>query len=150
MATKRWTGGGSTSGPHSGNWNVASNWSPSGVPTAGDDVVLGGSGISGDYTVTLNINTPRLDSLTINDSSFFGQATLAIGSFTLDVTGTGSGHTNAVSVSNGNHITIVGGTIKASALALTSSAARLQRAGASIMTRYIKRAAANQVVGGTR
>jgi len=38
MATKTWTGGGSTSNPNSGNWNTSGNWSPCGIPVANDDV----------------------------------------------------------------------------------------------------------------
>ena len=34
MATKLWNGG------VSGDWSVAGNWTPSGVPTNGDDVYL--------------------------------------------------------------------------------------------------------------
>src|SRR5207237_6454854 len=83
MIIRLWKGqSGTTSNPKSGNWNRSSNWSPSGVPVAGDDVVLGGTGT---YTLTVNISaTPNLHSLTIND----GSATLAIGSASLNVTGT--------------------------------------------------------------
>lgn len=37
----------------SGNWSVASNWSPVGVPTSSDDVVLDNSIFAGSYVVTL-------------------------------------------------------------------------------------------------
>lgn len=105
MAQKTWKGSGSTSSPKSGNWNKSSNWSPSGVPLAGDSVVLAGHST---YTLTLNVATPNLNSLTINDLG----ATLAVGTSTLTVTGTSS-------VSLG-HITIAGGKISAGGLTLAS------------------------------
>src|SRR5690242_10085129 len=65
MALKTWKGSGSTSAPRSGNWSKSSNWSPSGVPLAGDSVVIGGHST---YTLTLNVAaTPNLNSLTISD-----------------------------------------------------------------------------------
>src|ERR1700693_5017246 len=88
MATKNWKGSGSASTPSSGTWSRSKNWSPSGVPAAGDDVIIGGSG---SYTVTLNvIATPNLNSLTISDNG----ATLAIGTSTLNVTGTSTSAIN--------------------------------------------------------
>ena len=102
MAAKSWKGPrGSTGSPTSGSWNKSSSWSPSGVPVAGDDVFLGGSGA---YTVTLNVSaTANLNSLTISDSG----ATLAIGTATLNVN---YASTSAISVTAGN-ITIAGGKI---------------------------------------
>ena len=102
MTTKLWKGpSGTTSNPKSGNWNKSSNWSASGVPVAGDDVVLGGTG---NYTLTLNISaTPNLQSLTISD----GTATLAIGSATLNVAGTSAAAINLTA----GQITIAGGKI---------------------------------------
>src|SRR6516225_878804 len=117
MAIRLWKGpSGTTSSPKSGGWNSSSNWSPSGVPVTGDDVVLGGTGT---YTLTLNISaTPNLNSLTIND----GNATLAIGSATLNVTGTSS---TAINITAG-HITIAGGKINdAGGMALASSSSSL-------------------------
>ena len=72
MTVRTWKGPlGTPQQPKSGSWNKSSNWSPSGVPVTGDDVVLGGTGT---YTLTLNISATRtLGSLTINDAS----ATLA-------------------------------------------------------------------------
>ena len=61
MATKTWAGGAT------GNWNVASNWSPSGVPATGDDVVINTSGC--DVTLDVHIGGGQtntgLNSLTI-------------------------------------------------------------------------------------
>src|SRR5260370_19155611 len=117
MTMRHWKGpSGTTSQPKSGNWNKSNNWSPSGVPVGGDDVVLGGTST---YTLTLNISaTPNLQSLTINN----GSATLAIGSATLSLTRTSS---TAINVTAG-HITIAGGKINdAGGMALTSSSSSL-------------------------
>ena len=109
MALKTWKGSGSTSAPKSGTWSKSSNWSPFGVPLAGDSVVIGGHST---YTLTLNVaTTPILNSLTISDSG----ATLAVGTSTLNVAGTSN-------VSLG-HITIAGGKINdAGGLTLASGA----------------------------
>src|SRR6266567_2878562 len=105
MATKNWKGPGGTATPKSGNWSKTGNWSPSGVPGAGDDVVLGGSST---YTLTLNVSA-TVNSLTISDSG----ATLAIGTSTLTVAGT-------INDQSGQ-ITIAGGKISAGSLALVSA-----------------------------
>jgi hypothetical protein len=110
MATKTWKGGGTTASPKSGNWGTSANWSPAGVPAAGDDVVTDGSGT---YTVTFTANTAALNSLTINNAA----ATLALGAFTLHVSGTG---VSAINVQAGQ-ITIAGGTVNdAGGMALAS------------------------------
>jgi hypothetical protein len=46
MTSKVWTGGGTTSNPQSGTWDTKTknNWSPTGIPAAGDDVTIGGTG----------------------------------------------------------------------------------------------------------
>lgn len=69
-AQKTWTG--STNS----NWNEASNWSPSGIPTSGDNVVINSG--------TVNINTtPNADisSLTVNGGTLtvFSSLSLTIG-----------------------------------------------------------------------
>lgn len=58
-ATKIWTGG-------NGNWNNASNWTPAGVPIAGDDVIFNTS-----VVVSIDISSPiSINSLHfINNSS---------------------------------------------------------------------------------
>jgi hypothetical protein len=112
MATKTWKGSGSTATPTSGYWSRSKNWSPSGVPAAGNDVIIGGSST---YTLTLNV-TATVNSVTISDSG----ATLAIGGSTLNVTGTSTTFP-AINVTAG-HITIAGGKISdAGGLALVSS-----------------------------
>src|SRR6516165_8347078 len=98
MSTKVWTGGRTTSNPNTGNWKTPSNWSPTGVPAAGDDVIIAGSG---SYTVTLSANE-NCNTLTINNST----AALAIGKDTLGVGGSGA---SAINLQAGQ-ITISGGT----------------------------------------
>src|SRR5579864_2587401 len=105
MTTRTWKGSGTTTKPKSGNWNKSSNWSPAGVPGVGDDVILGGGST---YTLTLNVS-PIVNSLTINDPG----ATLAIGAYTLTVTGQID--------DKAGQITIVGGKIGAAGLALASA-----------------------------
>src|SRR5579862_219489 len=119
MATKTWKGpSGSTTAPKSGNWNKSSNWSPSGVPGTTDDVFLDGG--SSTYTLTLNV-AATVNSLTINDSN----ATLAIGTSTLTVTGATGTAATGVNDQSG-HITIAGGKINAAAgLALASATSSL-------------------------
>jgi hypothetical protein len=105
LTLKLWTGPGSVSNPADGNWNTDANWFPSGVPDANDDVILGGTISAGAYTVTLDGDSAPLDSVTIN-SAGIGPTTLAVGAFTLDVTGSGIGAPDTVGVigtGNGNH-----------------------------------------------
>lgn len=61
MATRNWLNPGTN-----GDWNDENNWSPSGVPGPGDDVVLGSSGSS--YTVTLS-TAASVTSVTVQDSA---------------------------------------------------------------------------------
>src|SRR5215469_10653292 len=56
LATKSWNTG-------SGNWGTGGNWNPTGVPAAGDDVSITRFGT---YTVTVDVNTNNLNSLTLN------------------------------------------------------------------------------------
>jgi Domain of unknown function (DUF4347) len=113
LTLKLWTGPGSVSNPADGNWNTDANWFPSGVPNANDDVILGGTISAGAYTVTLDGDSAPLDSITIN-SAGIGPTTLAVGAFTLDVTGSGLGSPDTVGViGTGNGITITGGAISA-------------------------------------
>jgi hypothetical protein len=92
MATKTWTGGATTSKPNSSKWGTAAGWSPAGVPAAGDNVIIDGSG---KYPVTLDVNTAGLNSLTINNSTA-----------TLTMTGTAASAINL----QGANIIIGGGT----------------------------------------
>ncbi|KAA3608460.1 MAG: T9SS C-terminal target domain-containing protein [Calditrichaeota bacterium] len=66
-----------------GNWNTAGTWTPSGVPGAGDEVVIANT-----HTVTLDLASTTVDSLTINSGG------------TLDL--------NANTLTVGTHVTING------------------------------------------
>src|SRR5262249_30070613 len=93
----------------------------SGFPNANDDAVLSGNSGNG-YTVTLGVNTPSLASLTINFASAVNSqrvATLAVGTFNLNVTGTVSGATDNINLANQGRITIAGGNINAGNIAFS-------------------------------
>ncbi len=87
QTTYSWIGG-------SGNWSVATNWSPNGVPTATDNVEIAATGT---YTVTLDVDT-TINDLTIGGTS--GIQTLSLSSRTLTINGTGtindSGHVSFI------------------------------------------------------
>jgi hypothetical protein len=115
LALNTWKGTGSTTNPKSGNWGTGSNWSTGKTPASGDDVILPPSGTKGTYTVALNVtSTPALDSLVIN-----GGATLAISANALSVLGTGTGATDAVTITSGGSLTVAGGTITSLAFRLS-------------------------------
>ncbi len=86
-----------------GSWNTAGSWSPSGVPAAGDAVI-----IAAGHTITIDINTTSLLSLTVN-------GTLIVGSNNTDrsVTITGSVIINPAGVlntaGNGGNSVLIGG-----------------------------------------
>ncbi len=64
-ATKVWTG------QSGGNWNVAANWSPSGVPASGDSLVFGNIAAGRTRATTNNIAVPRLFTrLTFEDNAY--------------------------------------------------------------------------------
>jgi fibronectin-binding autotransporter adhesin len=72
MTNRAWNGG-------NGSWNTASQWTPSGVPSKDDNVLLDASGT---YTVTISANNDAADDLTLSSG-----ATLAIArgeAFTVD------------------------------------------------------------------
>jgi len=67
VGTKTWDGGAAST-----NWYDATNWSPDGVPTYADDVVLDNSTVVGPYTVVLNNtngSTASVRSLSIGPSA---------------------------------------------------------------------------------
>lgn len=107
--TKFWTGGNTSGQPLSSDWNTPGNWSPSGVPTDGDQVVLGGDVTSSAYTVTLNTSSADIQSVTIGGSGGFP---------TLDIQALGLLNvTDAVTVGNA-FIAMEGGEIAANAMNL--------------------------------
>jgi fibronectin-binding autotransporter adhesin len=128
-AASTWTGpSGTTSNPTTGNWNLAGNWSPSGVPASANTTALifSDSGTTG-FTSTDDISGAfTLNSLTLNSSDTHID-TIAAGSgnsLTLDgttptITSSGTGvfvisapialnQNSAVSIVNGGEIDFTG------------------------------------------
>ncbi len=141
LITRGWSSPGTSS-----NWNDPNNWTPTGVPLAGDDVVIGGT-VGSDYTVTLDIDTTALDSLTLDFSNGTNVATLAIGTCTINVNGTGG--TDAVTVSGNNAITIAGGVLGSGTLSLSANTAKLTGFGTLNIAGNITGAGTLQASGGT-
>ena len=63
MANKYWLGGTSSTET---DWNVAGNWSPSGVPTTSDDVFIEANPSGTDYNIAASLATPAA----VNFASF--------------------------------------------------------------------------------
>src|SRR5215475_13436140 len=93
----------------SGTWNTGGNWSPSSIPGDQADVILDGSATA--YSVSLDVDTAALNSLTIGTDGGSGNVTLAVGSYTLNVIGSGGTDTITLQGTGGSHITIGGGRI---------------------------------------
>ena len=86
-----------------GLWNTAATWFPSGVPAAGDDVVI----LNG-HTVTIDINTTALLSLTVNGILVVGNSNANIiltVSGNVLISNTGS----LITAGNGGNVFNVGG-----------------------------------------
>ncbi|MFV7233950.1 T9SS sorting signal type C domain-containing protein [Flavobacterium sp. ZB4R12] len=92
----------------SGNWNTAANWSPAGIPTSSDDVI-----ISSGKTVAITENAEAKSislsgSLTINDAKLLTVGSNSVwGDFTVNSGGSftmGSGSDLATLVVYGNYI----------------------------------------------
>jgi hypothetical protein len=81
-----------------GNWGDATKWTPSGVPTAGDDAVIT---LAGTYTVTLNVNA-QVASLTLGGSS--GTQTLSMSANTLTLDGASTINSFGALTQNGGTI----------------------------------------------
>jgi alpha-tubulin suppressor-like RCC1 family protein len=102
-ATGQIAGAGKTWVGTTGNWNLANNWNPTGIPTNADDVIIP-AGTTNPPTLT---NAGSAKSVTVNTG-----ATLSVGAFTLTVsgnvfadgaiTGTGSVAINAAGQLRGN------------------------------------------------
>ena len=91
MATKTFDNDG---GGGDGKWNTAANWDPSGVPGAGDDVVI-------DADCTLDVNSAALGTVTVND-------TYTLDLDTYDLTSAGTIDINGTLVGGSGTITITG------------------------------------------
>ncbi len=87
--------------PTPGNWNLAANWSPAGVPIAGDTATISPAGT---YTVTVN-DTEAVGTLTMSGAS--GVQTLNISGGTLSIGSASTGNANAI-------VTISSGTLNGS------------------------------------
>jgi hypothetical protein len=123
------------------SWNTANNWSPSGLPAAGDDVFLN---VNGTHTLTLDItasSTPSFKSLTIQNS----KNTLSIGAKTLNVNSPGA---TGISVGDAS-ITLAGGVINDSAGLSTTSAGDITGHGTLNITGSVTGAGTLAASGGT-
>lgn len=80
--TRTWTGAVNSS------WNTAGNWSPSGVPSAGDDLIFNSSGTN---TNIQNVPALRLNSMTVQSTgAAISYSFTSTGSKTLSFSGTGN------------------------------------------------------------
>jgi uncharacterized protein YjdB len=129
-AQKTWDGGASTT-----NWGDANNWSPNGVPTSSDNVVLSGNGI----TIKVNTSTATCNSIIIGGTAANTDAILTFetsGSPKLTVVNSvtvgGSGSTNN---NRSGKITFVNGaTLEAGSVVLTQSTSGDDNPGTITMT----------------
>jgi len=98
-----------------GNWNVAADWSPNGMPGSGDTADISASGT---YTVTVN-TAESVGTLTMNGTS--GMQTLNISSSgTLTINSASTGNANAVVEVSGGTLTGTGSLTLAGILNWTS------------------------------
>lgn len=119
FAQKTWVGA------NNGNWNTGSNWSPSGAPGAGDNVIISNSH-------NINVNT----SATINRLTITGNAAVTFtangAARTITIDNSGS------SIDSGSSLTLVGttggGGTRTMGLAYTGSNQTMQIAGTLILT----------------
>ncbi|RAR46991.1 hypothetical protein [Flavobacterium lacus] len=118
FAQKTWVGA------TNGTWNTGSNWSPSGVPGAGDDVII-------NTTLNISVNT----NTTINTLTITGNAAVTFtangGARTITIDNTGS------SIDAGSSLTLVGttgGGSRTMRLAYTGSNQTMAIAGTLILT----------------
>ncbi len=84
-----------------GTWGNAANWSPSQLPAAGDDVVIGANGSNTTFTVTLDV-AATVNSLNLGGGS--GTQTLSIASPTLTLTGPSTVNANGTLSQSGGTI----------------------------------------------
>jgi len=108
LAQSTWVGG-------PGNWNVAANWCPTGVPANGSDIVVGNCMSGSPSVVTVN-TSPNINNLTISGSNSVTVVTpnrLTIGGSSVSNSGTlgmtGSGSSGAQMQFTGTTVTLSGG-----------------------------------------
>lgn len=106
FAQKTWIGIGA--GGTGTDFNTASNWSPSGVPTASDDVSIAITA-SGNSTINLSANA-AVKNLTFTISGNNRTAYLYVGSYTLTVNGISSIDQLSGNTATGLRIGVNGGT----------------------------------------
>ncbi|MBI5856912.1 MAG: T9SS type A sorting domain-containing protein [Sphingobacteriales bacterium] len=117
-ATIYWDGGALTS-----NWSDAANWSPDGIPTSADDVVLDNSLVNSSYSVNLpgGSVTVTVNTLTITPfGSYNITLTLSSGNTAdpgLDVTGSG----DALVLNNGAILKNASGAASGSGISITNT-----------------------------
>ena len=117
MATSTWKSG------TPGNWTTNGRWDPSGQPGANSDVTIS---VAGTYIATLSSASAALNSLTINNAT----ATLAItNKGKLNVTGTGLGATDTLTMQAGTVEVVSGGVIAATSIAFGGASGILTGAG---------------------
>jgi T5SS/PEP-CTERM-associated repeat protein len=104
-----------------GNWGTAANWSPAAVPVGGEEVnIVNADGVA--RTVTLDVNTPSLGLVTINqtggsavntlsipNNNSFTSGALFVAGWTGGSGGTTTGGRGAVNQANGT-VTMASGT----------------------------------------
>lgn len=98
FAQKNWVGAGA--GGSGTDFNTGSNWSPSGVPTASDNVTIA---ITSDATITLSADA-SINNLTFTVSGNNNNAVLDVGARTLTVNGTAT--LDVLSGNNNTDVTI--------------------------------------------
>ncbi|MES2389336.1 MAG: fibronectin type III domain-containing protein [Bacteroidota bacterium] len=104
-------------GPNGGSWNTAANWSPSGIPTNSDPVLLDNSYVSGSYTINMAYSaTCSVKTLQVGYSG-------SLNTIKLKITGGSDGNTNLfVNGSSGTGLVIEdGGVVIDSSTAGTST-----------------------------
>ena len=126
-----------------GNWGQANEWNYNSggngndLPANGDNVVFNPTN-NASYTITLNVNTANLGSLTINDGSSSTSpttVTVAVGNFALTVDNSAGNDNITLNPAHNNSdaaITIANGSITAGNILLTDA----QVAGSSTLTGF--------------
>jgi hypothetical protein len=108
------------------NWGTASTWSPSGVPAAGDDVV-----IANGHTVTVNV-AAVCSTLTINNGNSASQVTI---SGTNSLTISGAVTINAGSGSGDHKLIAVGtGTLSCASVTVAATGSSSRNSGITLST----------------
>lgn len=111
-------------GPNSGSWDVAGNWSSGAVPTAGDDVTI-------DTAAALTISIQSGDSIAVRSLTTDANDTLSISGGSLTVTG-GSSTLNGPLDMTGGTLTADGASLIANAATSISAANLYAESGGTL------------------